>query len=228
MRFLDRAVDRVPHAGGAEHLPDHGDRDDGDDGERDRQQERRLHDRPRVDPGQPEAGAARAARRGLGVGRRGRRSPSGGRSGRRERSAAGGPGRRAAAGQGSGGGGRLRRACRTAAWPRRRLVGLLDGRARGDGHRGRLLGAVRHQPSLSPGLSSSPLSPDSTDSSGSIVTSASETGDSSVSPSSVGAVPTDVLLVDLGLDRPGHDRDRVAGLRASRTSRPGSTGRPTA
>src|SRR5829696_160470 len=45
-------------------------------------------------------------------------------------------------------------------------------------------------PHSPPGFSSSPLSPVSADSSGSILTSGSATSDSSVSPSSVGAVPT--------------------------------------
>ena len=58
---LHGRVDRVPDAGRAEHRPDHQHRHDGDDAEGDREQERRLHHRPGVDPGQPQPGPARPA-----------------------------------------------------------------------------------------------------------------------------------------------------------------------
>src|SRR6476469_214968 len=56
---LHGLVDRVPDTGRAEHRPHHQDRDHRDHAERDREQEGGLHDRPRVDPGQPQPGPAR-------------------------------------------------------------------------------------------------------------------------------------------------------------------------
>src|SRR5690606_10407180 len=61
----DAVVDRVPHARGTEHAPHDGHRDHGDHAEGDREQERRLHHRPRVQPDQPQpCGAGAALRRG--------------------------------------------------------------------------------------------------------------------------------------------------------------------
>ena len=91
---LDGLADRVEDPHRVEHRPEDDDGDQGHDRQADGQQERQLHDRPGVDPGQDEAGLARPGHRR----RRGRRPARRRRRGREASSRSAG--------------------CRRAHWPR--------------------------------------------------------------------------------------------------------------